>query len=166
MIIRKTTAKAEWSLFLYERLVKLSAMNVIREFETSDTIVKYNDEEGILYMIAKPDRPHEIVDTILKFETAKIWFPDGRKVPVLADATDIGPRTAEVRAYYASEDAAKLVKAFGIVENNFATRMLGNMFIKIAKPPFPTKLFRNRDEAREWLSQFVDNKSMPISMAL
>jgi hypothetical protein len=141
-------------------------MNVIREFETADTIVRYNDDEGVLYMIAKPDCPHEILETLLIFETAKKWFSDGRRIPVLADATDIGPRSSEVRSFYASEEAAKLIKAFGIVENNFATRMMGNMFIKIAKPPFPTKLFRNRDDAREWLSQFVDNKSMPISMAL
>jgi hypothetical protein len=133
----------------------------IKQFETADSIVKYNSDEGILYMIAKPHVEHEILETILRFETVKKWFPAGVKVPVLADATDIGPRSNEVRAYYASEDAAALIKAFGIVENNFATRMLGNMFIRIAKPQFPTKIFRNYDEAREWLSQFVDKKAMP-----
>jgi hypothetical protein len=141
-------------------------MGKVREFETADSIIRYDDDEGILYMSAKPEVYHEISQTILKFQTARSWFPDGRKVPVLADATDIGPRSNEVRAYYASADAALLIKAFAIIENSLATRMLGNMYIRVAKPPFPVKLFRRREEAREWLLQFVDGNHMDNAIAL
>lgn len=34
-----------------------------------------------------------------------------------------------------------------------ATRIIGNVFLKVSKPRIPTKLFQNRDAARAWLRE-------------
>lgn len=43
------------------------------------------------------------------------------------------------------------IKAYGIVANNLAYRLVGNFFIKFYSPKIPLKLFETVEEAAAWL---------------
>lgn len=50
---------------------------------------------------------------------------------------------------------ADATTALAVVTEKKITRILGNVFIKIQKNPYPTKLFDTREEALLWLKEFV-----------
>lgn len=47
------------------------------------------------------------------------------------------------------------VAGCGIVATNPVGRMVGNFFIRLTRPPYPTRLFSGRDEAAAWLLEQV-----------
>ena len=59
--------------------------------------------------------------------------------------------TKEAREYGNSEEAYKYLKASAIVCNTLAHRILGNFFIKIQRPPRPTRMFNDLKSAIAWL---------------
>ncbi len=129
------------------------------EFETPQSIVKYDEKEGILYMLTKPGSEHDLAEVQLKFAKSRVLVGAGR-VPVLLDTEGTADYSPEVRGYMAGPEASELVKALAVVVYNIGLRIAGNFFIHVTKPPYPTKLFSNREDARAWLGQFVEKKSM------
>jgi len=59
--------------------------------------------------------------------------------------------STDARKYLASDAIKKVFKASAIIVNNPFTRLLGNLYMTAGRPPIPTKLFKNQDQAIEWL---------------
>tara|TARA_R110002049_G_scaffold26035_3_gene91117 strand:+ start:1491 stop:1916 length:426 start_codon:yes stop_codon:yes gene_type:complete len=60
--------------------------------------------------------------------------------------------TPEARTTFAEEMKLGFqTEKMALYVNNLAYRMMANFFIRVDKPPIPTKLFSNRDKAIEWL---------------
>lgn len=93
----------------------------------------------------------------IKAVRAAIWeMSDGQKRPVLADIRNLKGSDREVTKYSSGEEMAQSLKAAAILSDSVISRVLGNLFIGIGKPPFPTRLFNSETEAVEWLKGFVD----------
>lgn len=75
-------------------------------------------------------------------------------VPSLVEPGNVKEFTREARTFFAesSENHAVASKVALMVESP-ATRIIGNVFLKVSKPRIPTKLFGNRDAARAWLRE-------------
>lgn len=56
-----------------------------------------------------------------------------------------------VREYYATPEAGRCVKALAMVTPSSTTRIVGNFFLSLNRPPYPTRLFTNVDDAVKWL---------------
>ncbi len=59
--------------------------------------------------------------------------------------------TQEVRDFGKTDAAHKYIAASAIVCNTLAHRILGNFFIKIQRPPRPTRMFKDLDSAIAWI---------------
>ncbi|HVD99224.1 MAG TPA: hypothetical protein VNB90_13535 [Cytophagaceae bacterium] len=59
--------------------------------------------------------------------------------------------TKEARDYLGSEEACVGAKKLALIATSPISVTVGNFFIKIAKPPVPTKIFRNIESAKKWL---------------
>jgi len=80
---------------------------------------------------------------------------DGIKRPLLVDISCCAPLEPAVRHHYSGE---KLVAAFRclalLVEGSPFGRMMGNVYLRIARPGIPTRLFEDEARARTWCEGF------------
>lgn len=97
---------------------------------------------------------HLSLDVAKACVEARIFFTKGLAFPLLIDMRGIKSTTREARLYMASVGAT-LVKAAALITGSSVNRTIGNIFLKIDRPPVPLKLFISEVKARQWLSQFV-----------
>lgn len=55
---------------------------------------------------------------------------------------------------FSSEGMSVLIKALAIIADSPLSKMMGNLFLSIYKPKYPTKLFTNKAIAKKWLFEF------------
>ncbi len=81
---------------------------------------------------------------------------EGRRRPLLVDIMRCQPLQAEVRHFYSGKLLNDSFLALGmLVEASPVGRMMGNVYLRVARPGIPTRLFSDEDEALRWLSGFV-----------
>jgi hypothetical protein len=111
------------------------------------------DESGILYSISKKVPQPSLEETKKILEEFKSIIGD-RKVCMLIDVTNTSESSRELREY-AAEEFPKFVKAIAMVSGSALGKMLANLFFTLKTQPYPTKMFTNEVDAREWLKQYL-----------
>jgi len=79
---------------------------------------------------------------------------NGKSYPTLFDYGMAKYANKEVRDFFTNQGACDLPAAAFYVDN-FATRIFLDCYLAVYKPPMPTKIFSNKEQAVEWLKQFV-----------
>jgi hypothetical protein len=79
----------------------------------------------------------------------------GRRLPILVDYRLIASQERAARAYYASPETGKHVCAVALLVDSPLSRIIGNFFMGLNKPPFPVKVFGDEAEALAWLTGFL-----------
>jgi hypothetical protein len=123
---------------------------VITETPTSTL---WFDENGILCTVAKKG-PQRTIEEIKKDIESIRNTLENKKICLLIDATDAGESSRETQDLVA-EEFPKFVKALGVISGSALGRMLVNLFLNLKEQPYPTKMFNDEKEAKEWLKQFV-----------
>jgi hypothetical protein len=119
----------------------------------TETSAFWLDQNGILCVVSKKGPPQTIDD--IKITLAKLYSVlNGKKACMLIDVSNSGESTKEVRDF-AAEEFPKFVKAIALVSSSELGRMLANLFFNIKQQPYPTKMFTDETEAREWLRQYM-----------
>jgi len=115
----------------------------------------WKDDQGIIWFRFRPSDSHSLADA-REIVAAHIALAEGTDSPVLADlrGTSTGA-DRDARTYYSSSEGAYLKSAMAMVVDSPVQRMLGNIFLRFNKPPYPTRLLAGPDEAIEWLEQFA-----------
>ena len=111
------------------------------------------DEYGILCSVSKKAPPPTLEEVKKSMEDFKELI-GGKKVCLLADVTHSTESTKETRDYAAAE-FPKLIKAIAMISDSALGKMLANLFFSIKSQPYPTKMFNNEKEAKEWLKQYL-----------
>ena len=126
-------------------------MSPIHELRTARF---WTDADGILRGEARAN-----VDQTLDDAKAQIALHRsdhaGRRRPILVDIRKVRSITREARAYYAGYAAAELYSAAGFIVESPLSRAIGNFFLGLSKPVFPTRLFSSEEEALVWLRQYL-----------
>jgi hypothetical protein len=79
-----------------------------------------------------------------------------QKRPLLVDISRCQPLEPEVRHYYTGEVLVESFLALAlVVEATPFGRMMGNIYLRVARPGVPTRLFPDEDSALAWLRSFV-----------
>ena len=80
----------------------------------------------------------------------------GRKRPLLVDIARCQPLTPEVRHFYSGELLVDSFLALALlIEATAFGRMMGNVYLRVARPGIPTRLFSQEPEALRWLGGFL-----------
>lgn len=84
-------------------------------------------------------------------------FTNSRVVPLLIDARNVKEVTREAREFFSSEEGYEQLSASAIMSDSFMPTSMANFLLKynLKKTPIPIKLFRNIDDAVDWLKPFV-----------
>jgi hypothetical protein len=118
-----------------------------------DSSIFWFDESGILCSISKKVGPQSLKETKQIVEKFKGLIGE-RKVCLLLDVTNSAEASKEVRDYAAVE-FPKFVKALAMISESALGKMLANLFFSIKTQPYPTKMFGNEAEAKEWLKNYL-----------
>lgn len=73
---------------------------------------------------------------------------------LLVTADEQAALSPEAREYASSSKSTDKIVADAVVVQNYSHEMTANFFIRFNKPNRPTRLFKHRDEAYEWLNTF------------
>ncbi len=106
-------------------------------------------EDGLLRFTAKQDSEQSRADAE---ESMRIFaeLAGGKPRPVLMDITGVKKLSREARAIYTAETARRVFAAVAIVARSSITRALFNFIMAVSKPPYPSRMFDNMDEAQAW----------------
>jgi hypothetical protein len=72
---------------------------------------------------------------------------------LLVNIHDNGPEDRKTRAEWTRR--SDLLSAIALVVKTPLSRMIGNLFLTVSRPPFPVRLFDNEASALVWLEGFV-----------
>src|SRR5262245_56199011 len=84
---------------------------------------------------------------------AHVEVSQGRARPVLADVRGLVSVDRASRQLAASPEVTAATARMAIIVGNPVTRTLGNFFIRVTTPSYPTRLFADERLAREWLRE-------------
>lgn len=75
-----------------------------------------------------------------------------KKCAILTDLRDARPLSPEARHYYSGKTLTDYFRAMGLlVPASPFGRMMGNVYLRVANPGIPAKLFADESEALAWL---------------
>ena len=75
----------------------------------------------------------------------------GRAHPVLGDVRNIVSVDHAARQIPASSEGARLFSRLALLVSTPASRVIGNFYLFVTKPRYPTRLFDDEPTARDWL---------------
>jgi hypothetical protein len=76
----------------------------------------------------------------------------GLRRPMLVDITRCEPLEAETRHVYSGQPLVEGFTALALlIEASPLGRMIGNVYLRVARPGIPTQLFTSESSALEWL---------------
>jgi hypothetical protein len=111
--------------------------------------IKFWMEDGILHGFYKKGcilslkAAKEVVEMRLKYQ-------QGEGCKALMYITHISAITPEAKEYLSKEGSEGIEQA-ALVSSSLFTIFLGNLYIKLNKPISPTRLFKEKKDAVEWL---------------
>lgn len=118
------------------------------------------DKDGILISVYKE---HAVLtrQSLCRSFTMIKARAGGQKVYWLGEVTHSSYPDKEARDYAAAETPG-FIAALALITNSAFSRMMVNTYLVLKAPPFPTRLFTNRDQAREWLLM-LKNKAKKVA---
>jgi len=70
---------------------------------------------------------------------------------ILSDIRGMRSSTPESRALATTDEATALHRAAAVIVGSRLTRMMGNLFMRLNRPAYPTRLFNDEESAVAWL---------------
>lgn len=110
-------------------------------------------ENGILNIRLDEDGVVDIDDMNDYLDIVKTKL-DGNAYANLVEFGSYSNISDQARKFASSEQSNKFTVADAFVLQSISQRIIGNFYLKFGSPLRPTRLFKNRKEALDWLSQF------------
>ena len=112
-------------------------------------------ESGLLIVRIRTGLHQSLADAKVNLAVA-LSETAGRHRPLLVDIrTGRQPIDADVRHHYSGQTLVEGFSALALlVEASPLGRMMGNVYLRIARPGIPTQLFSDEARALEWLIEY------------
>jgi hypothetical protein len=109
--------------------------------------------EGIVVTRILPDVRQTVSDAVENVAvSAEIC--GGQRAPIVVNLTQAMPLDAETRHYYTGKQLTDFFTSMAIVvQANAFGRMMGNLYLRVAKSGIPARLFESEEEALRWSAQ-------------
>ncbi len=112
-------------------------------------------EDGIFRVIYLPGAEIVLSD-VQEVSRLRVHLTGDGRVPMYTDAREVKSVTREARNHGASSGEFSSPTALGILVGSPVSKVLGNLFIGLSKPSYPTRLFTSEEEAIAWLQTFTE----------
>ena len=121
---------------------------------TTATTRLWLDDEGILHVETLP-LSDETLASAQGNLAALLRLGGGVRRPLLVDMRGGRSLSRDARKHYAGPEAARVVCAVAVLVDNPLSRMLGNVFLGVNKPAFPTHLVEDQESGLAWLRDYL-----------
>lgn len=115
-------------------------------------------DDGIVEVTCGEDLTYD-VEHLFEMNTATSRLVNKQRVPVLFLVGKNTTITQDAMKYGATEEATQFSAAEAYVIHSIAQKILANFYLRIHKPPVPTKFFDDRAAAEAWLRTFVTSSN-------
>lgn len=124
------------------------------QIETAVASVSTN-ESGMALVVYKADALVTGVEALENLKaTAEV--SGGVHSPVFIDIRSVSSIDREARQLFASDQAGQIQSATALLVDSPISRVFGNFFIGLNRPPWPVRMFSDESEAMAWLEGFID----------
>jgi len=121
--------------------------------ETKTARIALN-EEGLLIVRINNGARQSLADAKENLAMA-VFETQGKRRPLLVDIRKAQPLDAEARHHYSGETLVERFAALALlVEASPFGRMLGNVYLGVARPGVPARLFSDEAQAVDWLKSY------------
>jgi hypothetical protein len=125
---------------------------VLTKTRTAEIVVEDDNGTDPIVAVRIQAGLQQTIDDAIKNVEACICAAGNRRCRLLIDIRRAEIISAEVRHYYSG---AKLTEWFSamalLVEGSPLGRIMGNLYLRIARPGIPTQIFNDEDAAMTWL---------------
>jgi hypothetical protein len=119
--------------------------------DTRTARIQLNDQ-GLLIVRVNDGAQQSLADAKENLAVA-VSEARGTRRPLLIDIRRARPLDADARHHYSGQTLVDAFSALALlVEASPFGRMFGNVYLRIAKPGIPTRLFSDEMEAAKWLN--------------
>ena len=119
--------------------------------ETKTARIALNDQ-GLLIVRIK-DGAHQSLSDAKENLALAVSETHGERRPLLIDIRQAQPLEADARHHYSGQTLVVRFSALALlIDGGPFGRMMGNIYLRIARPGIPTQLFADEERALDWLS--------------
>jgi len=119
--------------------------------ETKTAWIALNDL-GLLIVRVK-DGAHQSLPDAKENLALAVSETRGERRPLLIDIRKARPLESDARHHYSGQTLVESFSALALlIDGSPFGRMMGNVYLRIARPGIPTQLFADEVRALEWLS--------------
>jgi hypothetical protein len=111
------------------------------------------NEDGYFDLYIKDNVEILIEDVLLIIESQKSLC--GESIPSLISGGKYATTNMDVMKFLAKNENMPYSKISAYVANSASQKLLGNFYLKINRPERPTRFFNDRDEAVNWIKQYL-----------
>jgi len=109
-----------------------------------------------LLIVRINDGAQQSLDDAVENLAAAVAETAGRRRPMLIDIRTAQPLDADARHHYSGQTLVQSFSALALlIDASPFGRMMGNVYLRIARPGIPTQLFAEEARAVEWLNGYV-----------
>lgn len=112
--------------------------------------ISYNEAEGVVTIELYPGNEISLEDS-KEHNEATQQLTQGALHCAFIKALGNIDISSEARKFGSNPDIQQNLIAQAVLVNSLATRIAGNFYIRFNKPPKPTRIFTNADDAKSWL---------------
>jgi hypothetical protein len=110
------------------------------------------NEQGLVIVRVKDGAQQSLSDAKENLALA-VSETQGRRRPLLIDIRKARPLEADARHHYSGQTLVERFSALALlIDGSPFGRMMGNVYLRIARPGIPTQLFSEEARAVAWLS--------------
>ena len=110
------------------------------------------NEQGLVIVRVK-DGAHQSLSDAKENLALAVSETQGQRRPLLIDIRKARPLEADARHHYSGQTLVERFLALALlIDGSPFGRMMGNVYLRIARPGIPTQLFADERRALEWLS--------------
>ena len=117
--------------------------------ETNTALVRLGSD-GVISVRIRTGAQQSLTDAKENLGAA-LEARDGQRRPRLIDIRDAQPLDAEVRHFYSGQVLDSFTALAMLVDASPFGRMMGNVYLRVARPGIPTRLFTQPEPAIAWL---------------
>jgi hypothetical protein len=114
---------------------------------------KFWIEAGIVFFVYKPNTSIDLA-AAKKIVNDRIDFQQQVDYPIFCDIRSMKNADKAARDFLAKEGSS-YTKGVAVIVDSPMTKIIGNFYLGLNKPTSPTKMFTEREDALEYLKQFV-----------
>jgi hypothetical protein len=128
-------------------------MKVVRN---TRTVRVEKTAEGIVITRVLPEVRQSLNDAIENLSVSAEAC-GGQRAPIVIDIRNAVPLDAETRHYYTGKQLTDFFTSIAIlVQVGSFGKMVGNIYLRVANPGIPSKLFDSEAEAIQWSTQYLN----------